>query len=77
MEDIKLKRLDTLQVDRIHVLKAMVVYETSLLHGALKVAPVELRMEAWQAYQGYRALLAIIDLEITRRLEVQFGDLFN
>lgn len=77
MEDIKLKRLDVLQVDRIHVLKAMYVYETSLLCGYLKLGPPEIRMKAWLMYQGHRAILVAIDAEIMRRLGVQFGDLFN
>lgn len=77
VEDISVKGLSVLQVDRIHVLKAMAVYESSLLHGFLKSAPIELRMEAWQAYQGHRAILVAIDAEIVCRLEAQFADLFN
>lgn len=77
VEEIVTKELSTLQVDRIHILKAMAVYETSLLCGHLKLAPQELRMKAWQAYQGHRAVLVNIDTEIVRRLGVKFGDLFN
>lgn len=76
-EDIRSKKLDVLQIERIHILKAMAVYETSLMYGFLKYAPGSIRMEAWRAYQGHRNILAAIDLEIARRLELEFGDMFN
>lgn len=78
-DGLPMMSLDVLQMRRLYIHQAMIVYEQSFVVGALgdPGTPRALQMEAYNRYVGLRNMLEQIDSEIMTRFVDRVGNIFN
>ena len=78
-QELSVLPLDELQMRRVYIHQAMIVYEQSFIGGALgdPATSQALQVKAYNRYADLRKMLVQIDVEIMTRFTSGVGNMFN